>query len=908
MARRGRFTSPNSGGQNLTSLIFNLLRQQKLDEEQAILTAFKNGTPYNGAVLTEADVQSFYDNWASVSGYGVGSTELQNILNKQGEFTNYAIKKQYNSLIAAFNTSNGENYATIIDFLGSRAQDSTDSEDLATYANAVSEVTTAYLKYRGTDLQQGQITAKDYQRLTLEALAVLDPASQDYQDAVYNAMLYEWNAESAKYKNRLAAGKISQGQFDSWANSFAKRVIASGVSADSDLYTSIVASTASGRAGVASNSPAAIRLRDSSADISAILTLASGVGGADLGKMTLEDALAGGDVVLKQLAKNPEAVLLLGDFLDQNPDFVDPTLTRLGITDSQGLLSWLEGTIRRGQDDAAILAASGGKDNTDLWYNVATTNGFATYVDQFAYAGTKWVKDKTNAAGNDVLLSYYNTEWSKYLVGQDSIYGRLPDQFSLGNAAMAAAFNSERQQAIDYLNGKAVKPSSTLTGMMIDGVDEDWGNFELTDANSQAILEGRAVIKYDPKTGTYSTVGPQAGTPATGSYQVIQFVDLNGQMVPMTFSINGTKILDSEGTLIGWRYRLASDSNNDGIPDTIDTDIMGNRLTTPADVGESGDDLVVRDTNTWNPTNQPPAVVNLTPLNVGTGSFDVLNNYEQALALLKNPDGTYTGAFNALSESEKEKAIADIQIIEQRIANIQMRQLSDRTPKEDINGQIELARLDGDKTREDALTWIKNNERFLELDPATGDYRWKPGFENVPGDMGIDPLSGYGGALAVGALGAALGPVGALGAGALVLGNIMGSGSRDLQLVRYNEEKLTKDERDARRAAGLEQVSAQNYARSGYAQASGDNFFFRNVEAAKPKPIATTGAATYLGTQATVPTISLDTPAAAVVNPAAIPFNPFDPEARRALILGGTPKPVPISTSTAPKTTAGGGV
>ena len=69
MARRGRFTNPNSGGQNLTALIASLLRERNSAEEQALLNAYQTGTAYNGSVPTADDIQAFYDQWASNAGY-----------------------------------------------------------------------------------------------------------------------------------------------------------------------------------------------------------------------------------------------------------------------------------------------------------------------------------------------------------------------------------------------------------------------------------------------------------------------------------------------------------------------------------------------------------------------------------------------------------------------------------------------------------------------------------------------------------------------------------------------------------------------------------------------------------------------------------------------------------------------
>ncbi len=372
MARRGRFTSPNSGGQNLTALIIGLLRERKNAEEQGLLDAYRTGTAYNGAVPTAADIQSFYDEWASAAGYTPGSLEYQAIFQKKSDLNNYDLKKQFNALISTFNTTDGSNYQDIIDFLGNEAQTSTDPNDLADYANSIETTTSAYLKYQGQRLIRGELTAAEYQKITLESLKVLDPGSIAYTNAVYDAFQYEWNAEATKWQNRIRAGTATNAQFRSWANGFKNRLVQSNISKDSELYTSIGASIAQASIAVG-DSPTSTRLNTTLSTLNSVFSLAqTQIGGVEIG---VGDIMGDPKDVLKKLRENPDLMGLYAEWLDDNPSMIDPSLRSLGISDGASFRQWFEDTLDSGLTDAQTIEAAGGKANFDDWVGAATTNG-----------------------------------------------------------------------------------------------------------------------------------------------------------------------------------------------------------------------------------------------------------------------------------------------------------------------------------------------------------------------------------------------------------------------------------------------------------------------------------------------------------------------------------------------------
>ena len=134
MARRGRFGRSETGASNLTSLIYNLYRQQQEEEERLLLQAYYSQIEYNGSIPSLDTILSFYD---ELTRFGASEQEISQ---KRNDITNYDIKKTYNDLITEFNTSDGNNYTEIIDFLDGRALTSTDQGDLDSFKTGVEDI------------------------------------------------------------------------------------------------------------------------------------------------------------------------------------------------------------------------------------------------------------------------------------------------------------------------------------------------------------------------------------------------------------------------------------------------------------------------------------------------------------------------------------------------------------------------------------------------------------------------------------------------------------------------------------------------------------------------------------------------------------------------------------------------
>lgn len=550
MARRGRFTSPNSGGQNLTALITSLLRERNSAEEQALLDAYRTGTAYNGSVPTADDIQSFYDNWASASGYSPGSLEYQAIFQKKADLNNYDVKKQFNALISTFNTTDGSNYQDIIDFLGNQAQTSTDPNDLADYANSIETTTNAYLKYQGQRLVRGELTAAEYQKITLESLKVLDPGSTAYKNAIYDAFQYEWNAEATKWQNRVKAGTATSAQFRSWASSFKNRMVGSGISKNSDLYTSVGASISQASLSVG-DSPTNTRLNSTLDTLNSVFSLAQAqIGGVEI---PVEDIMGDTKNVLKNLAKNPDLMGLYAEWIDANKGSISPMLTDLGITDGASFRQWFQDTLDSGINDAQAVTAAGGNANWDDWTAAARSNGALTTFDEFAVSSSKHARDVAGAKGDDSLINFYDTEYRKFLSGEKSYYGDRPALEGLYAQQFAVVQNEANAMGGSYAEG-----SLTLTGAL-NGGEPTWKNIQLTIDAAAELSSGAAVRVWNKETGQFTTESPRSAGAAQGSYQYVSFTVLpDGTKVPSVISVLGKKTVSSTDgvTLTGYIFEL----------------------------------------------------------------------------------------------------------------------------------------------------------------------------------------------------------------------------------------------------------------------------------------------------------------------------------------------------------------
>lgn len=728
MARRGRFTSPNSGGQNLTALITNLLRERNANEEQALLNAYRTGTAYNGAVPTADDIQAFYDQWASNAGYAPGSLEYQAIIQKKSELNNYDIKKQYNTLINDFNDGNGANYNDIVNFLENRANQSSDPQDLETYRSAMSDINKSYIGYQGEALGRGEITASEYRALAAEIIAQMDPEDPKRYETIVNAYTYEWNAEKTKYDNRLLAGTINAAQYANWAKGFQNSLLAAGVKKDSVLYTTVVAAraTANNGGGVGSGSVVAGRINTTLGEIDTIVDIALSLNPSTKPR-SMSEILASGKDSLKAVTDDPALILMLGKALDENPNGF-PQLSALGITDSSSLNVYFNDRLTSGYADSYLLASNGGANNTKEWFNSNVAAGALSEVAQFDFQSTQWLKDIAESNGNVAKIQELNGEWTKYLSGQDSRYGSL-DATKLGDFLPLA------QNEYNAMTGQSDGSLPTLSGTVNANIPLDFKTVKQNTDNLTAMRSGNGYQKWNAQNQEFEFVaGRPAGRTETGSYQFIEFAKVNGEIISYVTSIQGTKVFD-KGVHVGWVYNREDGSS------PIITDLKGYVIETPQ-AGLNGDTttgFVVPDgtslstTDKMIPLYSTFGLTTQTPVTFGANNRNEIGLIRSGVAQtestispddLRTASGLVANVLPALGGNTTAGASIATDIVNE--ANtIQSKQINDSPSAATPKARAEVARLAGKTDLEKAWLFIDANKDKLEI--VNGGYQWKAG-------------------------------------------------------------------------------------------------------------------------------------------------------------------------------------
>ena len=105
--RRARFRRATSGTQNLTTLIYNILREQQAAKKQAILSAFNANmstktydSTYGGEVVDRAAVEAFYIEM--MSAYPEGTTEKDRLTAELNDFRATALRQEMSAYADAY--------------------------------------------------------------------------------------------------------------------------------------------------------------------------------------------------------------------------------------------------------------------------------------------------------------------------------------------------------------------------------------------------------------------------------------------------------------------------------------------------------------------------------------------------------------------------------------------------------------------------------------------------------------------------------------------------------------------------------------------------------------------------------------------------------------------------------------
>jgi hypothetical protein len=846
MARRGRFGRAEAGSSNLSSLIQQLIREQKAAEERILLDSFYGGTALYGSVPTLSDVIDFYKELADLGGFEENSLEYQALLQKIDAATNFDIDEEYKDLIADFETGFGENYEQLMGFLNGRATSSTNQDALDKYAQEKNVAASKYINYRGQDLVAGFITQEEFRSLSNSVIGSIPEGDPIRARTLVDSYTFEWNALSKQYKDRVDGGTMSESQYIKWAKEFRSSMVSAGVPETGGLFDTVGATIKNFQESLGGGRGAAAETRLSKLTKNLdSLYLSVAELGIDVGVSGFEDIAGSGEFdTLGAMAKNPEVLASLFDYMDNNPGYTNPALTRLGIESGDEGRVWLDKALRDGLYEAQIA-----NKDIDKWKGAANTNGSLSALDDFALASTKWLADKSSAMGDKTLLAYYNNEWKKYVAGletglqlEKSIYGSVPlngwteEQIPFLLAEQQAAFGSSSAE------------TRTLSGYLDERADQDWSNFATIEQESINLQTGAAVLVYDPVTKGYTYDGVQAAGLSRGSYQYVEFIEVGGKVIARTISVRGVEIKDSNGAVVAYRYELPGDKIK-----VIDT--KGYVIDAPT-IERSEVGFVVGKDGLGAQGKVAPDkdYSKLTPEGRGINlDFDP-SDPEQRRALIATQgisEDTYrqaAAAFDAAKPGLGQETLyagpttpssADLvaeanEVAAQRVEN---------SPRgQTIEGKIEIANFRGETSRAEGYQFVLDNQDKIAM--VNGIPQLKPEFANEV-SPGVLPSAGIAGA----SVGGAFGPVGA--ALGFIGGSILGAiGSKNLgmEVIAAQEKILTPEQKTKRAKKVSETTQFKQYEQTGYP--AGASTFFRNM----PNPNAQQAPriSPYLATQATI--------------------------------------------------------
>jgi len=850
MARRGRFGRAEAGSSNLSSLIQQLIREQKAAEERLLLEAFYNKTALFGSVPTLSDVIDFYKELAELGGFEENSMEFQALLQKIDAATNFDIEEEYQDLIADFNTGFGANYEQLMGFLNGRATSSTNQDALDKYAQEKNVAASKYINFRGQDLVAGFITQEEFRSLANSAINSIPEGDPIRARTLVDSYTFEWNALSKQYKDRVDGGTMSEAQYIKWAKEFRRGMVSAGVPETGGLFDTVGATIKNFQDSLGGGRGAAAetRLSKLTKDLNSLYLSVAEIG-IDVGVSGFEDISGpGGFDVLGAMAKNPEVLAALFDYMDNNPGYSNPALARLGVESGDEGRVWLDKALKNGLYEAQIANR-----DIDKWKGAANTNGSLSALDDFALASTKWLADKDSAMGDKTLLAYYNNEWKKYVAGletglylEKSIYGSIPlngwteEQVPFLLAEQQAAFGSSSAE------------TKTISGFLDERADQDWANFDDIEQESINLQTGAGVLVYDPVTKGYTYDGVQAAGLSKGSYQYIEFIEVGGKVIARTISVRGVEIKDKDA-VVAYRYELPG-----GKVKVIDT--KGYVIDTPT-IERSGEGFVVGKDGlgAQGKAAKDKDYSKLTPEGIDINiDFDP-SDPEQRRALVLTQgisEDKYlqaAAAFDAARPGLGQETLyagpatpSSEDLI--KLANEVAAQRIENSPKgQTIEGKIETATLRGETTRAEGYQIILDNQD--KIDMINGLPQLKPQYANqaasvanagaqVGAAIGAVVGAPFGGGLAIPAFAAA---------GAF-LGGTFGRENIEMDVIAAQEKILTPEQKTRRAKRVSETTQFKQYEQTGYP--AGASTFFRNMPS--PNVQQAPRISPYLATQATI--------------------------------------------------------
>lgn len=576
MARRGRFGRSETGASNLSATIRQLVMEQQAAEEKALMDAFYNGSEINGAIPTMEDVRAFYAKWVDITGLTPEDADWQLINQKIEGANNFDVQRIYKDLKSTFESTNGSNFSEMVSFLNGKAKESTDQNDLNVYEGALGVFASNYIQYRSEDLKGGRIKIDEYRSMAGTALSLVGEDDPIYGTMLNDTYQTEWNIESRRKWNLVLGGKMGNGAYTKWANGFKKDLLESGIPRASSLYAEVVAEL--GRVNKISVGSAARKRLD--ADISGISSiwsvLKSRYGAGEetfyFGKSQSNTDLA------NEILQHPEWAQAYHEFLQDNPNAIDPSLAAAGVT-ADNFLSTFEGRISSVKNEAILLESQGVSAGAGKWTSIAYNSGVDSVFDYLRYVDKEWQRRRFAANENDQEIAWLDNQYTKFITGQESTFGNLgvdivnnpsgrvtSEQYSL----IVNQYNAMADGT--YTPGIMTISSYGISGSEVENtIDPQLSLIKETVNNATKLDSGQLVNVWNEKDQKFEAQSPRSAGLSNGQLQVVVVYQMeDGTTMAQTQVVLGKQVTNQDGEKQPiWSYAMPDGSSkivgNDGM-------------------------------------------------------------------------------------------------------------------------------------------------------------------------------------------------------------------------------------------------------------------------------------------------------------------------------------------------------
>lgn len=242
MARQGRFGRSETGASNLSDTIRSLIAQQAAQEEQMLFKSFFDQTEFGGRIPNYNDLVNFInEKLSSGSASDAQIAYYDNLLASAKETQN---TMTYSSLMGEFKRTGGKNLKEVLSFL------SEDGE--AQFGDDVYNIVTNHISDSRNRLKDGIISVEEYNSISEDVLDATIDYPALYEDSKFNTMygLYDYELlQQQQAVNSVKGKKLEKvinanKQLVAWKKTWAQKFYDAGFETSS-VYTGLLSSISS---------------------------------------------------------------------------------------------------------------------------------------------------------------------------------------------------------------------------------------------------------------------------------------------------------------------------------------------------------------------------------------------------------------------------------------------------------------------------------------------------------------------------------------------------------------------------------------------------------------------------------------------------------------------------------------